>query len=105
VIDAWEWLASRAPQPPQELSDRLCRIAEGRKFDDVQAMSRFFIDEAEALFTGLCDDRSAALDLLVADSLITYAIEAAADDCASLDAFALEAMQRLAAVPHRGATS
>ena len=41
-------------------------------------------------------DRDGALDLLAADALITYAMEVAADDFASMDATAADAIQRIA---------
>ena len=41
-------------------------------------------------------------DLLVADALITYAMEAAASDHSSFDDTALRAMDAIAMVAHRG---
>ncbi len=41
-------------------------------------------------------DRDGALDLLAADALITYAMEAAAEECATMDETATEAIQRIA---------
>jgi hypothetical protein len=43
------------------------------------------------------NDRSSADDLLVADALITYAMEAAADDCEQLDAIASRIAYRISA--------
>jgi hypothetical protein len=43
-------------------------------------MAELMLERAAALLGNLRDDRSGAFDLLVADALITYAMEAAADD-------------------------
>ena len=57
---------------------------------------------AERLVCDLSDarleERAAALDLLAADALTTYALEAAADDPSSVDWRADEAMGRLSAL-------
>jgi hypothetical protein len=52
---------------------------------------------AEVLADG-CTARDAALDLLTADALVTYAFEAAAESPREVDAIAAEAMQRIARI-------
>ena len=102
MIDAAEWLSSRIPAPPPELAERFARIADGRTCSDEVELSRFFVSEAAALLKNLSGDRSGALDLLVADSLITYAMEAAAENGRSVDAAATDAIQVIAATASRG---
>ena len=97
MIDIGEWLASRAPAPPPELAARLAHVAGGRTCADSVSLSLLLVSEARALLEQLCDDRSAALDLLVADSLITYALEAAAEDCSQFETTASSAIERIAA--------
>jgi hypothetical protein len=99
VIDAGAWLASRTPAPPRELATRFASIADGRQCRDEADLARFLVDEATAILASLGNDRSAATDLLVADALITYAMEAAS---ANPEEVAARAMQVISAVPRRG---
>ena len=103
MIDIGEWLASRTPTPPPELAERLAHIARGRTCPDSTSLSQLLVSEAAMLLGQLCDDRSAAIDLLVADSLITYAVEAAADDCSQFEASAASAIEQVALAAGRGA--
>ena len=103
MIGAREWLASRTPAPPAELARRLADIAADRECTDVIELSEFLVDEAVNILESLSDDRSGAFDLLVADSLITYALEAAGEDCANVESIAGIAMQRVASVASREA--
>ena len=98
VTDALdEWLAARRPAPPPPLARRLREVLGG-----VEPDARGCIEAAEGLLTRLLDEdcaaRGAALDLLVADALITYAFEIAADDPTSLERVADAAMTRIAAL-------
>ena len=77
-------------------------IVAGRSCEDSSALSELLVNEAADLLRNLDDDRSAAIDLLVADSLITYAMEAAAEDHAHLVTAANAAMQRIAPDASRG---
>lgn len=90
-----EWLASRTPAPPTQLADRLAEIAGDDAFDSASSANLLLERGIQTLRTAL-SDRDGALDLLAADALITYAMEAAADQCAALDVTAAEAIQRLA---------
>ncbi len=54
------------------------------------------LDRGISTLRSALSDRDGALDLLVADALITYSMEAAAEHCASLDETAAEAVERIA---------
>ena len=103
MIDAAGWLALRIPVPPPQLARRLSSIVEGRVCADLTELSAVLVDEALNVVSGLSDDRSGAFDLLVADALITYAMEAAAEDGPKVESIALDAMQRIAHVAGREA--
>ena len=87
-----DWLASREPSPPQELADVLAGVVGDRKVADIANLPAALLTIAEGLLVGLSDERHSARNLLASDALITYALEAAADDCASIDEFAGRAM-------------
>ena len=89
------WLASRTPAPPAQLADRLAEIAGSDAFDTAGSANILLEKGIQTLRSAL-SDRDGALDLLAADALITYAMEAAADQCASMDETAAEAIQRIA---------
>jgi hypothetical protein len=89
------WLASRSPAPPAQLANRLIEIA-GADALDSPASANVLLERGIATLRSALSDRDGALDLLVADALITYAMEAAADDCATMDVTAAEAIQRIA---------
>ena len=99
------WLESRTPAPPRELAARLRAITARRA--DRAASAEELLDAAREAMATLLDDgcltRSAALDLLAVDALVTYAFEAAADEPARLDARADQALARIAALaePYR----
>ena len=56
------------------------------------------ITHAVKLLETIGDDRDAAIHLLAADALITYAMEAAADDCGNMSSAAESALSRISAV-------
>ena len=91
-----DWLDSRSPRPPAELSRRLAEIA-GDTECESHDLPAVLIDKAERILARLGDDRSAAPDLLAADSLITYAMEAAAEG-GDVESIAAGAAARIAAV-------
>ena len=80
MIVVGEWLASRDPAPPPELAARLAEIVGPSVCADGE-LPDALADLAQQLLAGLCEERQGALDLLAADALITYALEAAAEDC------------------------
>lgn len=61
-------------------------------------MPAALMSHAVALLDSVGDDRAAATHLLAADALITYAMEAAAENNADFDAFASAAATRIALV-------
>ena len=74
-----DWLDSRSPRPPAALSARLSELTAGIACDDEAEIATLLIGKACEILTRIEGDRSAATDLLAADALITYAMEAAAD--------------------------
>ncbi len=69
-----------------------------------QSLSDDLIAAATSILRGVAygdraNDRAAALDLLAADALITYAIEAAAEDPASFAAQTDAMISRVAEIP------
>ncbi len=91
-----DWLASRTPRPPEALSDRIDQLI-GDASCGIEALPMMLITKAKATLSGVGTDRSAAIDLLAADALITYAMEAAAEqDC--VDSVAKDAMHEIASV-------
>lgn len=90
-----DWLDSRSPRPPAALSVRLGEIA-GDSECKLLDLPALLIDKAERLLAGIGNDRSAATDLLAADALISYAMEAAADRGEDLESIAADAAARIA---------
>jgi hypothetical protein len=90
-----DWLASRKPEPPPQLAGRLAEIVGDEAFNGASTADVLIGRGIETLRSAL-SDRDGALDLLAADALITYAMEAAADDFATMDATAADAIQRVA---------
>ncbi|HUO51302.1 MAG TPA: hypothetical protein VMT93_02185 [Gemmatimonadaceae bacterium] len=97
-----EWLATRAPAPPENLAERL-RRALGPSLERDQGETVIAcLDALEALLVDLRDDpeagRERALDLLAADALVTYAFEAAGEEPLTLMDVAKGAMWRVGEV-------
>jgi hypothetical protein len=92
-----EWLAARCPTPPAALLARLREVlpATGVGADECVVAGEALL---EALLQRDCVARGGALDLLVADALVTYAFEVAADEPGSLEHRAERAMLRIAAL-------
>ena len=90
-----EWLAKRKPEPPAQLSARLAEIVGEEGFDGA-ASANVLIERGIQTLRSALSDRDGAVDLLAADALITYAMEAAAEDFATMDATATDAIQRIA---------
>ena len=76
------WIRGRSPAAPPNLLSRIEAAA---------------VAMADVLRDG-CLTRSAGLDLLAVDALVTYVLEAAADDPQELDARTESAMARIAAL-------
>ncbi len=87
------WLAAREPRPPRSFDRRLGAIVEQA---DAACMRASVAETLAAVASvtlervlELPPDRATATDLLVADALITYAMEAqASEDVERLDEFA-----------------
>jgi len=99
------WLATRTPTPPAALGSRLRALlgddadapadrAAGACLAAGERVLRRLLDEG-------CSARTAALDLLAADALVTYAFEAAASDASTLDALSEQSMASIAALAER----
>lgn len=94
-IGVRQWLAAREPAPPPALASRLRRIAGDATCASPAELPAALLACAARVLATLGDERESAGDLLAADALVTYALEAAAEDCASLDAVAEHAMDIL----------
>ena len=73
-----EWLSTRTPSPPDVLATRLRDLA-GKSQCSLVELPPSLIDIASASLSQLDDSRDSALELLAADALVTYAMEAAAE--------------------------
>ncbi|MFN8579888.1 MAG: hypothetical protein U0163_02770 [Gemmatimonadaceae bacterium] len=92
-----EWLSRCTPRPPEALSRRIDELLGADR--EAPAQPNILVSAAERTLAGLlarhATSRDAALDLLAADALVTYAFELAADEPESLDDLATSAMRRL----------
>lgn len=99
-----EWLDARTPPPPQALRARLREVLGDRLGAPASEAHAWCLAAGEGLLASLLDreraSRADALDLLTADALVTYALEAAADQPETLDARTTEAMRRLSGTLH-----
>lgn len=103
-----DWLASRRPPAPPALQARIASALDDTALrpaggpPDEWAIAERCLDAAVGLLDELLErpgaGREAALDLLTADALVTYAFEAAASNPERLDALARDAMLRTAAL-------
>jgi len=99
-----EWLASRTPPPMPRLAVRLDAAVPAGTAESPHRIPGALIDAASAILRDTTGQSSAgrngtaALDLLAADALITYAVEAAAEDCERFAALTDEMIARLASV-------
>jgi hypothetical protein len=78
-----DWLDAREPQPPDALAARIRAALGAAAASGKESLAPRFIELAEAIARSVVDhggsDRSAASDLLLADALVTYAFEYAAE--------------------------
>lgn len=102
MIDVGDWLSARSPAPPEELSARLASLVGDARVTDASAVVDLLVGHAGVILESLGDDRSAATDLLVADALITYAMEAAAENHEQLELSAARAIEAIARIASRG---
>jgi hypothetical protein len=97
LIGVGDWLAQRTPPPPADLAGLLASVAGDATVDDEAALAVFLVQHAVTLLDTVSADRSGAPQLLLADALITYAMEAAASDHERFEAIAGRAMNLIAA--------
>jgi hypothetical protein len=90
-----DWLAARTPPAPPALSAIIAgHVGSGECLrTDLPGQ---LIDCAVRILEELGHGRDSANDLLAADALVTYAIEAAAEECGNLEAFSLSTARLLA---------
>ena len=104
-----DWLESRDPPPPPRLARRLAAALSSSRESAPNATPGALVTAAAGILERMMADepeakadeqpaRAAALDLLAADALITYALEAAAEGCESFAAAADAMTARLAAL-------
>src|SRR4030095_4664936 len=86
TVDAW--LRQRTPAPPDRLLARIQERLGDRRERGASVAPGLCLEAAEQVLRELiarpCMGREAALDLLTADALTTYAFEAAAGNAANL---------------------
>jgi hypothetical protein len=97
-----DWLAARTPAPPPALRARLESVLGASAASDDLGIADICLTTAERVLVELlrtdCTSREAALDLLTADALVTYAFEAAGASSGEFEGVAYAAMQRLSAL-------
>lgn len=96
------WLNAREPAPPRRLAARIEVAIRDRAEQPATTATDSLLDACESLLRDVVArpsaGRESALDLLAADALATYALEAAADAPGSLERGARDAMRRIAAL-------
>ena len=96
------WLDAREPAPPAALAARARELLAEAGALQLQRSPRPLLTAAESLLARMlregCDTRGSALDLLVADALVTWAFESAAEGDDDLRALAIDAMARIASM-------
>lgn len=96
-----EWLATREPAPPDALLARMLEEIEKLGIVQSDAAPRMLADAGASILELLekdgCTDRASALDLLAADALFTYALEAAAESQSGVEAASLYVLEKVTA--------
>ena len=97
-----EWLRTREPTPPARLLARIDSAVGARADQPSTRAADACLEACEELLRDVVGrpspGRESALDLLAADALATYALEAAAEVSPSFEGRAYDAMRRLAAL-------
>lgn len=103
---ASDWIARVEPKPPEPLLARMKKAIDLVEQSNERSIDARLIEAASTILDGECDTeagvqgivtvRAVALDLLAADALITYAMEAAADNCESMSNTAESALRLFA---------
>jgi hypothetical protein len=96
------WLGARDPQPPAELADRIRSVLGSDTSLPIENGAECFLSTAERIVRrSIAEElpgREAALDLLVADALVTYAFELTAGSGGDLVTVSRSALRRLGAM-------
>jgi hypothetical protein len=99
-VSIGEWLRSRTPPAPEPLVARVEEALGAHRSEDAERAPELLLAAAVGLLQPLLArehaGRDAAVDLLAADALVTYAFEAASADSDRLDVRTRDAMIRLA---------
>jgi hypothetical protein len=99
--DLARWLDARRPAPPAALATRLREVLGDDLRRPAAEAADLALERGARLLGELLRDgsagRASALDVLVADALVTYAFEAAAEEPETLERRARAAMARIAA--------
>jgi hypothetical protein len=89
VTSLASWLATRTPAPPPALSHRMREALSGRLSRSAAEAPVECLAAGEAVLADLLargrTSREAAIDLLAADALVTYAFEAMAENVATAE--------------------
>lgn len=100
------WLQTRVPAPPPALVRRIREALDAVPAAPDAAPAEVLLEAGERLLRGLLGadhlTRNAAVDLLTADALVTYAFEAAASEPERIQERARVAMSRLASLATEG---
>ena len=92
-----DWLASRVPLPPPTLSKRIADAVGDVRCSRAE-LPATLVDVALRLLKSIGNTRESADNLLAADALITYAMEAAVESCRDLDSIAADAALRISSI-------
>ena len=99
------WLMGRTPPPPRALAERLDVIMQQAGADASKSVAEALLDSSDRLIAALLRPegatRDSALDLLAADALVSYAMEAAAEEISALERCAATAMARISSIADR----
>lgn len=87
-----DWLQSRVPPPPPSLAGLLSRITADKSCATRAMLPDELATLARDILTSMGEDRASASDLLAADALLSYAMEAAAEECNDVEAAASRVM-------------
>jgi hypothetical protein len=105
-MDARSWLASRGTAPPEKLASRIEAELANQSDASGMSLSETFTAAATNILRNLVargvTERAIAIDLLAADALITYALEAAAGECGDFTKRADEIIVQLSEVQPAG---
>lgn len=91
-----DWLALRVPAPPAALAALIVRSV-GDVECERAMLPATLVDRALLLLKSIGSTRDSADDLLAADALITYAMEAAVENCTDFETIAANAASEIAA--------